>query len=1011
MKTYAVFVCFHQRKVAKTKSGDSVEQNEESSVYRRADGKLVRRRKVTAADKKKADDESKPGLGRMVRRMFSGGSPKASAQSTENEGTGPVLDEKEEQKADQYRKMLKMGLPPDVVRQKMESHDVEPKIISAVLGDGDGSNNDDDPEVAKYKKMLAMGLSTDAVRHKMNEEGVAPETIDKVLGSGGDLEASNVAANASSNVATNAISPDMSDQAQFELAYGETIERYQKMLKMGIPEVAVRQKMEAAGLNDRVFEAVFQQEAAIKFDTAQRLIKQYEEIAADYKRMLEEGVSSTAVREKMQLDGVDVKIIAALLDGGSLKQLAEEEASKAVSSSQIEIPDDSLGLESDTPKDKAPSGDASEEPNPAPSGETGLFQVEVNQGETSAQPDTPGNGFDPNKTYAEIGEGKEVVDSKVAHAARAVSALGEMDLQKLLQSLQMGDMEILMKKLVEAEKRQKKLEKQLAQAGVAVAEDIEYIEAKQKVAEIARRMGEIGGSDATVANKEEQVKLREEYFKLEQEMERFNTALMLTEEYQAEQDAMEQKWETDNAPGNKQALKMIRRNMPVNIRNLSEAELTKNPSPNGKFLPVEIARKFKRTNVLQCIRMDPNDIERMHPSTLENMRVTGLTLTERRALYCHLKPLGPKWERNKAEKMAERKWTWFKMMKSNFKENLAPYQRHIDEFGPPGRHKCNLIGKQCPVAADQAFDYSNDFGYPDGDVFEVSEIRKADVEDPGAKAMQEALAVLRERKANERSDVLKKHYKGKLLQVSKANGSCEGMDEAMDRMENHTMKWMDFIMEKGGSMAEADNKKEVSNFMDAINELKLSVLGFCQRSGMQVAGKKSSAPDAVDPRSSVEAGLAEEVMECSQEFFSFIRKRIKENRVLDTRLEMSMEVIENMLRELSTKNLQLLRKLGEKRPARSRKLMKNSDLEAQVENKLKQKKESSEDGEDAAPPMPPRGAPGRGGLLGKYAFCVHVILLACHGFLTRFDLNRRYQIRTRRRRKASGTICCCCSFL
>jgi len=75
----------------------------------------------------------------------------------------------------------------------------------------------------------------------------------------------------------------------------------------------------------------------------------------------------------------------------------------------------------------------------------------------------------------------------------------------------------------------------LAENGIRIAEDIDYMEAKNKVDQIARRMNEIGGSDVTHPDKEEQNRLREEYFKLEQEMEKYNTALTLTDEYQAEQ--------------------------------------------------------------------------------------------------------------------------------------------------------------------------------------------------------------------------------------------------------------------------------------------------------------------------------------------------------------------------------------------------------------------------------------------------------------------------------------------
>jgi hypothetical protein len=404
--------------------------------------------------------------------------------------------------------------------------------------------------------------------------------------------------------------------------------------------------------------------------------------------------------------------------------------------------------------------------------------------------------------------------------------------------------------------------------------------------------------------------------------------------------------------------------MPVKIRNFSEAELTNNPTPNGKFLPKAIAKKFKRTNVLQLLRLNPDDIERMHPSTLENMRVAGLTLTERRALYWHLKPIGPKWERNKAEKMTERKWVWFTMMKNNFKENLAPYVRHCEQYGPPDNHVgCPLLGKQCPIKADLLFDYSTDYGYTDADEYEVSDVRKADVDDPGAKAMQEALELAREKKANERADLLKKHYKGKLLQVSKANGSCESMDESMDKIEGHIMKWLEFVMDHGEKMSDDDQKKEASNFMEALNEFKLSLLDFAQRSGMQISGKKKAGGDTEDPRSTVEASLSEEVYDCSQEMFKFIKERIETHEIKDTRVLKTVELLVGMMNELHGRNLKLLEQ-GGKRPDKSRKGKKIPDLRKEVEDRRKPKEEEKPPEEPTPGPMgmPPMPG-GRGDLL------------------------------------------------
>jgi hypothetical protein len=421
--------------------------------------------------------------------------------------------------------------------------------------------------------------------------------------------------------------------------------------------------------------------------------------------------------------------------------------------------------------------------------------------------------------------------------------------------------------------------------------------------------------------------------------------------------------------------------MPVKIRHMSEAQLCSDPSPNGKFLPKAIAQKFKRTNVLQSLRLNPDDIERMHPSTLENMRVTGLTLTERRAIYLHYERLGPKWEKNKAEKMTERKWTWYTMMKNNFKENLASYLRHVEQYGPPGKHPyatrdnpgvgCPLLGKQCPIKADLVIDYNNDYGYTDADEYEVSEVRKADTEDPGAKAMNEALELMREKKSNERADILKKHYKGKLLQVSKANGSCEAMDESMDKMEYHMLGWIETSLHSADKEAgDSEKRKEVANFTEALNELKLAVLDFSQRSGMQISGAKKAGGDAVDPRSSVEAALSEEVTECSGILFNYIKTRMSKMQK-DTRVEKTIELLEGMLSELHGRNIALLKKLGVDRHARSRKLKKVEDIKKEIENKMKPKEEAPKK-EEAAPARPPApmlggGRGGRGGLLGAIA--------------------------------------------
>ena len=530
----------------------------------------------------------------------------------------------------------------------------------------------------------------------------------------------------------------------------------------------------------------------------------------------------------------------------------------------------------------------------------------------------------------------------------------------------------LLRELEEGEKRRKKLEKQLAQAGVVIAEDIPYEEAKQKVQEIAKRMNEIGGSDVA------DLKLKEEYFRLEQDMEKYTAALQLTDEWIEEQEENERLWEESVMAANEEALKKLRRHMPVDVRNMSEAALSTQPTPNGKYLPQSIAKKFKRTNVLQLLRIDPEDIVPMHPSTLENTRVTGLTLTERRALYAHLKDIGPRWKAMQADKMTERKWTWFNMMKGNFKENVDSWQRHVDQYGPPGAHPyatredpnkgCPLIGKACPLKADKLIDYDGDYGYPETAEYFKSDVKKSDLDNVD-KAKQELQEAAKEKKALERSEALKKHYKAKILNVSLANGSCEAMDEAMDKMEGAQERWIKDRLTGEGNLTTSEKVKEMASFNEALNDFKLSLLSFADRSGMQLTGKRDTNADQPDIRSMIELSLCEEVIETAEDFFKGIEERMNEIGARDGRMKSTLNQLRQLMEELHERNLNSMSKLGEERPARSRKLKTRHTITEEVKKELLLKSpipdEPQIEGRGPPPSLP--GSGGRGGLLDAIA--------------------------------------------
>jgi hypothetical protein len=294
----------------------------------------------------------------------------------------------------------------------------------------------------------------------------------------------------------------------------------------------------------------------------------------------------------------------------------------------------------------------------------------------------------------------------------------------------------LIRQLEQTVKTSHRYESAVKNAGLSLPEDhVTYDEAEQRIAEITRRMEELGYKNP-------------EYFKLEQEMQKYTTALMSSDQYKNQLLRREQQWENDNKSKNMQAIQSIWRHMPVNVRHISEERLVTTATPNGKYLPKAIARKFKRTDVLQLLRVSPDVIEKMHFASLEALSLSGITLTELRAIYEHLRTTGSHWEKAKGDSQIERKYMWFVMIKDKLKQAVQKWDVHIDAHGPPHNHNgCTLKGNMCPIRADCVTDYSDDYGFPAKAEYEVIEITREDLSDLAAKSMREAQDAVRDRAA------------------------------------------------------------------------------------------------------------------------------------------------------------------------------------------------------------------------------------------------------------------------
>ena len=127
---------------------------------------------------------------KIVYTIFPDDAPK-SAQTSNRITTIPLTDE-EELVAKTYRRMRQMMIPADAVRHKMKNDNIDDKIVFVVLGPNPDDNmakthanalTAEEEEIASaYRKMLKMMIPPEAVRHKMQKEDVSDKIIANVLG-------------------------------------------------------------------------------------------------------------------------------------------------------------------------------------------------------------------------------------------------------------------------------------------------------------------------------------------------------------------------------------------------------------------------------------------------------------------------------------------------------------------------------------------------------------------------------------------------------------------------------------------------------------------------------------------------------------------------------------------------------------------------------------------------------------------------------------------------------------
>ncbi|CAK4068058.1 unnamed protein product [Aphanomyces euteiches] len=218
--------------------------------------------------------------------------PVPEAENHQLEDSSPTL--KDDPVYGKYFKMLKMNIPEGAVRQKMIEHGVNLKALE--LGP-DGLVSDltvetktllkDDPVYGKYFKMLKMNIPEGAVRQKMIEHGVNVKALE--LGPDGLVS-------------------DLTVETKTLLKDDPVYGKYFKMLKMNIPEGAVRQKMIEHGVNVKALELGPEGLVSDLTKEAQVMLKD-DPTYSKYFKMLKMNIPEGAVRQKMLEHGVNPRAL------------------------------------------------------------------------------------------------------------------------------------------------------------------------------------------------------------------------------------------------------------------------------------------------------------------------------------------------------------------------------------------------------------------------------------------------------------------------------------------------------------------------------------------------------------------------------------------------------------------------------------------------------------------------------------------------------------------------------
>ncbi len=224
-----------------------------------------------------------------------------SKQPTSQQPT-PTMSPIKSSELGKYHKMLDMGIPLGAVQQRMLKDGIDPSLLNSISKSVTKNkpkriDNSTNLKYMKYFKMLTMGIPRGAVENKMKQDGIDSSILD-----GADPNAIAKAKEATTATPSTVFLKD-----------SKMYSKYFKMLKMGIPNGAVKNKMIKDGVNPNHLDlgpnAYEPLPAPKKLPKQSTVLLKDSKIYGKYFKMLKMRIPIGAVKNKMEKDDVDPSIL------------------------------------------------------------------------------------------------------------------------------------------------------------------------------------------------------------------------------------------------------------------------------------------------------------------------------------------------------------------------------------------------------------------------------------------------------------------------------------------------------------------------------------------------------------------------------------------------------------------------------------------------------------------------------------------------------------------------------